>query len=43
MPGIARINYDRATEERMPLIQKSLETSDLVEEIEGSKDYLNVD
>ena len=39
MPAIARINYNRATEERIPLIQKSMESSDLVEEIEGLKDW----
>lgn len=39
MPGIARVNYNKATQERIPAIQEWLETSSLVEEIEGSDEW----
>ena len=39
MPGIARANYDKATRERIPAIQEWLETSNLIEEIEGEADW----
>ncbi|NIM18721.1 MAG: pyruvate ferredoxin oxidoreductase [Candidatus Latescibacteria bacterium] len=39
LPSIARKNYNKATQERIPLIQAWTETSNLVEEIEGSEDW----
>jgi len=39
MPGIARVNYNKATRERIPMIQNWTENSDLIEEIEGSEDW----
>jgi len=39
MPGIARANYNRATQERIPKLQDWTETSDLFEEIPGSEDW----
>jgi indolepyruvate ferredoxin oxidoreductase alpha subunit len=39
MPAIARANYNKSTQVRIPEIQKWLETSNLVEEIEGSDEW----
>lgn len=39
MPAIARANYNKATQERIPAIQKWMETSSLVEEIPGAADW----
>ncbi|UCH93427.1 MAG: pyruvate ferredoxin oxidoreductase, partial [Candidatus Aminicenantes bacterium] len=35
MPAIARANYNKATRERIPQVQDWVETSNLVEEVEG--------
>jgi len=37
MPGIARENYNKATRERIPAVQDWSETSNLVEEIQGTE------
>ena len=39
MPAIARANYNKATQERIPKLQSWVETSNLVEEIKGSEDW----
>jgi len=39
MPGIARVNYNKATQERIPQIQAWLENSELVTEEAGSEDW----
>jgi indolepyruvate ferredoxin oxidoreductase, alpha subunit len=39
MPGIARINYNKATQERIPQIREWLENSDLIVEEKGKEDW----
>jgi indolepyruvate ferredoxin oxidoreductase, alpha subunit len=39
MPYLARINYDKATTQRIPQIAQWLESSDLVGETEGTEDW----
>lgn len=39
MPYLARMNYDKATTERIPGIAQWLETSDLVSDTEGTDDW----
>ncbi|MFH2141861.1 MAG: 2-oxoacid:acceptor oxidoreductase family protein [Bacteroidota bacterium] len=39
MPGIARQNYNKATQERIPQISEWLEDSHLISEEEGSEDW----
>ncbi|MFQ5865438.1 MAG: 2-oxoacid:acceptor oxidoreductase family protein [bacterium] len=39
LPSIARTNYDQATQERIPAIQKWAESSDLVSETNGTADW----
>ena len=39
MPAIARANYNKATQERIPKLQNWVETSNLVEEVKGSEDW----
>jgi len=39
MPGIARQNYNKATQERIPNISEWLETSQLVSEEKGNEDW----
>ena len=39
MPYLARMNYDKATTERIPQIAEWLETSELVSETEGTEDW----
>jgi indolepyruvate ferredoxin oxidoreductase, alpha subunit len=39
MPGIARVNYNKATQERIPQIQEWLESSTLVTEEAGSDEW----
>jgi indolepyruvate ferredoxin oxidoreductase alpha subunit len=39
MPGIARINYNKATQERIPQIQEWLEGSDIISEEKGKEDW----
>lgn len=39
MPGIARQNYNKATQERIPQIQQWLENSELVSEEKGDEDW----
>jgi indolepyruvate ferredoxin oxidoreductase alpha subunit len=39
MPAIARANYNKATQERIPNLQKWAETSNLVSEIKGSENW----
>ncbi|MCK4764184.1 MAG: 2-oxoacid:acceptor oxidoreductase family protein [Candidatus Aminicenantes bacterium] len=38
-PGIARTNYNRATQERIPAVKEWFETSNLITENEGSTDW----
>ncbi|MFQ5653004.1 MAG: thiamine pyrophosphate-dependent enzyme, partial [bacterium] len=39
LPGIARTNYDKATRERIPAIQKWAESSNLISETRGAEDW----
>ncbi len=39
MPGIARANYNKATQERIPEVQKWVETTSLIKEENGNEDF----
>lgn len=39
LPGIARKNYNEATQVRIPAVQKWAETTDLIKEEEGTEDW----